>query len=292
MDVVVIFNGLGNQMSQYAFYTQKKKLNDSTCFIPFCRDHNGLELSNVFGINIKLTLKQKFLYILFRLLLTEKFPILSYPIIKMFNFFNIKIQKENFDYSFKLSYLNHSKGIIFYYGGWHSEQYFVKSRKDILKKFVFNEINDNANLSHIKHIVSTNSVSLHIRRGDFLNAANINLFGDVCTLNYYTKAVELIESKVSNPHFFVFSNDLVWVKENLNINNVTYVDCNSGNNSWKDMCLMSLCKHNIIANSTFSWWGAWLNKNSDKIVVSPSRFLKYDSFTDVYPDSWIKISEY
>lgn len=83
-----------------------------------------------------------------------------------------------------------------------------------------------------------------------------------------------------------------WVKENLIINNVNYVNCNSGKNSWKDMYLISLCKHNIISNSTFSWWGAWLNKHANKIVISPNRFLKSDTVTDVYPESWIKISEY
>jgi hypothetical protein len=101
-----------------------------------------------------------------------------------------------------------------------------------------------------------------------------------------------MESKVENPHFFVFSNDLVWVKENIFIKNVTYVDCNAGKNSWKDMYLMSLCQHNIIANSTFSWWGAWLNKNKNKIVISPKRFLNSDTTTDVYPDAWTTLGEY
>lgn len=292
MDVVIIFNGLGNQMSQYAFYLQKYNINKSTYFIQFCKDHNGLELDKVFGINTKEVLIQKILYILFRILLTDKFKFISSPIKLLLNLLDCKIVRENFDYNFKEKFMKPSRGITFYYGGWHAENYFLQSKETILKEFNFTELDDEENLLIKTKIKETNSVSLHVRRGDFLNAANINLFGDVCTLNYYTKAVELIESKVSNPHFFVFSNDLIWVKEKFKIKNVTYIDCNSGNNSWKDMCLMSLCKHNIIANSTFSWWGAWLNKKSDKIVVSPSRFLKNDEFTDVYPDSWTKISEY
>jgi hypothetical protein len=292
MDVIVIFNGLGNQMSQYAFYLQKKNIDKSTCFISFCRDHNGLELDKVFGINTKENLIQKILYILFRILLTDKVKIISSPIKLILNLLDCKIVRENFDYNFKEKFMKPSRGITFYFGGWHADNYFSKSKETILKKFEFNEPDDKENLLVLNKIKQTNSVSIHVRRGDFLNAANIDLFGDVCTKSYFEKAITIIESRVTNPYFFIFSNDLEWVKENLLTKNVTYISCNSGKNSWKDMYLMSLCKHNIIANSTFSWWGAWLNKNSDKIVVCPSRFLKNDTFTDVYPNSWTKISEY
>jgi hypothetical protein len=292
MDVIIIFNGLGNQMSQYAFYLQKNNINKSTYFIPFCKDHNGLELDKVFGINTKKVLVQKMLYFLFRILLTDKVKIISSPIKLILNLLDCKIVRENFDYNFKEKFMKPSRRITFYYGGWHAENYFSQSKETILKKFEFTEPDDKENLLVLNKIKETNSVSIHVRRGDFLNADNINLFGDVCTKSYFEKAIALVESKVTNPYFFIFSNDLEWVKENILTKNVTYVSCNSGKDSWKDMCLMSLCKHNITANSTFSWWGAWLNKNSDKIVVCPSRFLKNDTFTDVYPDSWTKISEY
>lgn len=292
MDVVIVFNGLGNQMSQYAFYLQKKNINKSTYFIPFCKDHNGLELDRVFGINCKETFVQKLLYILFRILLTDKIKIVSSPVKRLLTLLNCKIVKENFNYNFNKEFMIPSKGITFYYGGWHSENYFIDGKDVILKELEFTFPNDLENRNYINNIKATNSIAIHIRRGDFLNADNINLFGDVCTKSYFEKAIALIESRVTNPYFFVFSNDLAWVKENLVINNVAYVSCNSGKNSWKDMCLMSLCKHNIIANSTFSWWSAWLNENASKIVVSPSRFLKNDKHTDVYPESWIKISEY
>jgi hypothetical protein len=292
MDIVVVFNGLGNQMSQYAFYLQKKNSAKSSYFIPFCKDHNGLELDRVFGINCKETFVQKLLYVLFRILLTDKAKIISDPIKRLLTLLNCKIVKENFNYNFNKDFTEPSKGITFYYGGWHSESYFMDSKDSIVKEFEFTLPKDAENRNYINDIKATNSIAIHIRRGDFLNAENINLFGDVCTKKYFEKAVGLIESKVGNPQFFVFSNDLTWVKENLAINNVTYVSCNSGKDSWKDMYLMSLCKHNIISNSTFSWWAAWLNKNANKIVISPSRFLKDDKLTDVYPDSWIKISEY
>lgn len=292
MDVVVIFNGLGNQMSQYAFYLQKKKVNKSSYFIPFCRDHNGLELDRVFKINCKEQLIQKTLYVLFRVLLTDKVKIISNPVKQLLNLLKCKIVKENFSYNYNSDFMIPSKGITFYYGGWHTDKYFVESKNAIVKAFEFTEPNNQENIDYIKMINETNSVSIHIRRGDFLNEDNINLFGDVCTKSYFEKAIALIESKVNQSQFFVFSNDLAWVKENLIIKNVNYIACNSGKDSWKDMYLMSLCKHNIISNSTFSWWGAWLNENTNKIVISPSRFLKSDTFTEVYPDSWINISEY
>ncbi len=292
MDVVLIFNGLGNQMSQYAFYLQHKKKDDSTYFIPFCSDHNGLELESVFGVNCKVSFSQRVLYILFRILLTDKVKWLSGPIQKLLHLLNCNIIKENFDYNFNSDYLKPSRGITFYYGGWHTEKYFVGAKDIVDDIFEFNTPNDEKNCSFITSIKSTNSVSLHVRRGDFFNNDNINLFGGVCTTAYFQKAISTMESKVANPHFFVFSNDLAWVKENIFIKNVTYVDCNAGKNSWKDMYLMSLCQHNIIANSTFSWWGAWLNKNKNKIVISPKRFLNSDSTTDVYPDAWIKLGDY
>lgn len=292
MDIIIICNGLGNQMSQYAFYLQKKYINKSTYFIPFCRDHNGFELQTVFKITSKDILIQKLLYILFRILLTDKVKIISTPLKKIFNFLNCKIVRENFDYNFNKNYLIPSKGITFYFGGWHSEKYFSNVRETLFSTYKFNDLKEIENIEYIKDIINSNSVSLHVRRGDFLNSANKNLFGGVCTKEYFEKAISKIESKIESPHFFVFSNDMDWVKQNLRMSEVTYVTCNTGKNSWKDMYLMSLCKHNIVPNSTFSWWGAWLNKNSQKKIISPSRFLNNDKHTDVYPDSWIKISDY
>jgi len=292
MDVVLIFNGLGNQMSQYAFYAQKKEICKSTYFLPVCKDHNGLELDKVFNIDCKIRFVHRLLYFLFRLLLTKKMQFIFKPIQQFLEKLNCKIVHENFDYNFKQQYLIKSKGVTFYYGGWHSEKYFGSIKDDLKKLFVFNTALDAENKYYADEITISNSVSIHVRRGDYLNADNINLFGDVCNKEYFEKAIYLICSKVVEPHFFVFSNDMQWVKSNLRIDNVTYITCNSGEDSWKDMYLMSLCKYNIVANSTFSWWGAWLNVNPNKIVIAPNRFLKTDTVSDVYPDSWIKLSNY
>ena len=106
---------------------------------------------------------------------------------------------------------------------------------------------------------------------------NYKIYGNIATPKYYKESIKLIEEKIENPTFFVFSNDMEWVKENIQINSrVFYVDINSGDDSYKDMQLMSKCKHNIIANSSFSWWGAWLNENKNKIVVAPKKWVNRD----------------
>ncbi|MDO8610808.1 MAG: alpha-1,2-fucosyltransferase, partial [bacterium] len=111
-------------------------------------------------------------------------------------------------------------------------------------------------------------ISIHVRRGDFItNKANPQFIG----LDYYKSAINKINKLVNNPLFFVFSNDIPWCKTNLSslADDIHYINHNKGKDAYKDLLLMSACKHNIVANSTFSWWGAWLNQNSKKIVIDP-----------------------
>lgn len=102
--------------------------------------------------------------------------------------------------------------------------------------------------------------------GDYVNHP---IHGGICTLEYYKKAIEIIRNNIAEPAFFIFSNDIDWCRNNLPLESATYITGNNGGNSYKDMHLMSLCKHNIIANSSFSWCGAWLNSNQNKIVIAP-----------------------
>ena len=140
---------------------------------------------------------------------------------------------------------------------YQSEKYFLSIKEIILKEFTLKDstLTQSINLK--------DSVSIHIRRGDYVNNAHHNL----CDLNYYHEAIKYIKSKINNPTFFIFSDDIEWVKENLKIDNAVYVS-GSGIKEYEEMILMSQCSHNIIANSTFSWWGAYLNKNYDKIVMA------------------------
>lgn len=278
-------------MSQYAFYLKKKSINPNTVFITFCNDHNGLELDKIFNIDCRNTFKKKILYFIFRLLLTEKLSLITHPLKLILKFLGCKIIKENFNYNFNPSFLKSRTGINFYFGGWHSDSYFISEADKIKTEFSFNSIPSNAvNEYYLGLINKTDSVSLHIRRGDFLIGNNINLFGNICSIEYYNKAILDSQKLIDNPHYFIFSNDMEWVKSNIVLENVTYVEGNKGANSWIDLYLMTRCKNNIIANSSYSWWGAWLNSNTMKIVICPSKFSNNDINSDVYPVDWIKIN--
>ena len=177
-------------------------------------------------------------------------------------------------------------------GYWGSEKYFKDIENIIRKNFTFKDKPDEVNQQMISRIKNCDSVSIHIRRGDYVNDKKTNQFHGVCDLNYYLKAVVLISKKVKNPQFFVFSDDIEWAKQNLLLKfPCVYVDHNIGKKDYEDMRLMSHCKHNIIANSTFSWWGAWLNKNKNKIVIAPKKWFndKTINTKDLIPNSWLKI---
>ena len=175
----------------------------------------------------------------------------------------------------------------FYFSGYfQSEKYFSDYKREFLNDFTLDIKLDAANMKMLKQIKSTNSVSLHIRRGDYLKS-------DIWLLpqSYYADAIKHILSREKKLHFYIFSNDIDWVMKNIKIDApYSVVDINPPNKGYFDLELMRHCKHNIIANSSFSWWGAWLNKNPDKIVLAPSPWNKMtDRFKDIISDSWIKI---
>ena len=178
----------------------------------------------------------------------------------------------------------------FYDGYWQNENNFLPIRDKILEVFSFPQFNDKRNIELAELITNKRAVSCHVRRGDYLKDP---LYG-VCTSEYYVKAIDEINRKVSPDLYCVFSDDVKWCKENLGEiigkdKEIVFVDWNKGENSFRDMQLMSLCNHNIIANSSFSWWGAWLNNHDDKVVVAPNIWMNKPVVNDPLCDSWIKI---
>jgi hypothetical protein len=296
MDVILIFNGLGNQMSQYAFYLNKKRISDSTRFIfskKSSKNHNGYELDSVFGIEYHDSIMNKILYLIYRIAGYKKFVIISGPIIRILNMMGITIVCENDDYNFKPEYLRPSRGIKFYVGGWHSEKYFIDIKDTIQKTFHFRLQNlGNENLQILERIKITNSVSVHVRRGDFMDPDNFSKLGSVCTLNYFLHAIEKMKSLVDDAQFFVFTNDYSWVTTHFIGPRFTFININTKSNNWKDMFLISNCGHHINSNGSFSWWSSWLNKNRDAYVIVPKNFIANTHFKDIYPDNWIQLSEY
>jgi hypothetical protein len=181
---------------------------------------------------------------------------------------------------------------VFMDGYFQSPHYFLKAEDQIRSHFRFKNAATGRNKELAGEIGACNSVSIHVRRGDYLSPVNLSLFGNIATLDYYSKAISKMKAELTDPKFYVFSDDAEWVKQNITVDApVTYIDFNSGDNSFEDMRLMSLCRHNIIANSSFSWWGAWLNDNSSKKVIAPSAWINDPQCVaeDVIPESWQRI---
>ncbi len=176
-------------------------------------------------------------------------------------------------------------------GYWQSEKYFSLAEARIRADFSFKLPLQNKNAEVARKILQANSVSLHVRRGDYATKPQTTATHGLCTLDYYGQSIQYVAERVQQPKFFIFSDDIAWARDNLNISyQCQYVDVNQGEESYNDMRLMSMCNHHIIANSSFSWWGAWLNPKRDKIVVAPKNWFadKTDAI-DLLPQSWIKL---
>lgn len=177
-------------------------------------------------------------------------------------------------------------------GYWQSEKYFIDVSKRIKSELTLKEELDIENLKVAQDIKESSSVGVHIRRGDFVNDSLTKAIHGVCDLSYYHSAIENIISRIKEPVFFIFSDDHQWAKDSVKIKYpCKHIDFNNADKNYADLYLMSLCDHNIVANSTFSWWGAWLNCNPQKTVISPSRWFKSEEFNtiDLYPQDWVKL---
>lgn len=202
------------------------------------------------------------------------------------------VEERQFTYNEKYAKTNFfiETSNIYADGYWQSEKYFKDYEDLIRNEFEFKDDPDEINLKIIQEMQKSNSVSLHVRRGNFLIPRYNNHHG-ICPLNYYTKAIEVMAERVPNPTFFVFSDDMKWVRESIKTQfPITFVDINGPDKDYEDLRLMSKCKNHIIANSSFSWWGAWLAKNKNKVVTYPSQIFKkgWDT-SDFAPKEWLKI---
>ena len=179
---------------------------------------------------------------------------------------------------------------IYLSGFWQSEKYFSHIKDVIRRDFASRK--HPASLSNrllMKEIKKENSISIHVRRTDYVTNKKTHAFHGTLPITYYERAIDNIRSKVKNASYYVFSDDPDWAKENIRLTNHTvYVSHNRGRDAHEDLRLMSMCQHNIIANSSFSWWGAWLNKNPDKIVIAPKKWFNNSSAhnPDLLPANW------
>lgn len=177
-------------------------------------------------------------------------------------------------------------------GYWGNEKYFMDIEGMIRDELKVKDPPSPDNEQVLGLISSAESICIHVRRGDFVVNARTNQVHGVCSIEYYRKALELLTTSATNPHLFVFSDDPTWTMENLRFEHATtYVTHNGADRDYEDLRLMSACKHFIIANSTFSWWGAWLSTNPEKVVVAPRRWLADPTLNAQVelPDRWIRV---
>lgn len=268
MKIVNFIGGLGNQCFQYLFYVYLKDKCPEEKIYGFygCASdcHNGLEIDKWFDVVLPsqpwfIIYLKKFLYLLKRLHIK-----------------NYIVDEYNFN-------LN---GIL-YDAYWQNKKFFL----DYLPCLIYKDIVlENENKIILGQMHKSNSVSLHIRRGDYLLPQNALLYSNVCNKSYYQSALNIININVESPNIYIFSDDIKWVKENLNIKNAIYVDWNTGLNSFYDMYLMSCCRHHIIANSTFSFWAAILGEEKNSIIIYPKKWFNNGyKKPDIQPDNWISV---
>lgn len=284
MIIVRIIGGLGNQMFQYAAgyaFAKKNKtslLLDTNAF-KNQKIHNGFELNSVFNVEAEIATDKKIKDLIgWRNLEFIKDRINRLP--------NFLIGKNFFSEKLNLNY-SLIKDDTYLYGYWQSEIFFLDYKNHILQQFQFKKSFSLKNKNLAQLINETqNSVSIHIRRGDYLKSKAHNVMG----IEYFKHAIAEIERKIDKPTFFVFSDDLNWTKKNLPLKKKIFiVENNIGSESYNDMMLMSMCDHHIISNSSFSWWGAWLNVKKNKIVISPKSWFVKKENLDCVPKEWIKL---
>jgi hypothetical protein len=177
-------------------------------------------------------------------------------------------------------------------GYWQTEKYFRDIEEILRRELTLREEPDTVNQEIAERIRSVPAVSLHVRRGDYVSDPTTRQFHGSCSIEYYNQAIARIVESLDDPSFFIFSDDLPWAKENLNIpGEKTFIAHNGPEKEYCDLWLMSLCRHHIIANSSFSWWGAWLSQSPGQQVIAPKRWALSESLDtrDIVPDTWITI---
>lgn len=299
MKIVNITGGLGNQMFQYAFalalkdrYPNEEILIDTqhynTLFFKRFKGinlHNGFEVEKVFP---NARLKKASPYNLFRI----SYYIPNYVLSRLGRKFLPQRKSEyvapySKNYSYDKEAFENEKS-CYYEGYWQCFKYFNPIKGQLRTTFS-HPCPNRYNSDLIEKIKQSSSVGIHVRRGDYLNEPE---FRGICDIDYYRKAINHILGGYSDSTFFIFSNDIQWCKENLvpliGKNEPIFVTDNKGEDSCWDMFLMSYCKNLIIANSSFSWWGAFLN-NDVQTVCAPYPWLNRDCEIDIYDETWIKI---
>lgn len=291
MIIVKMWEGLGNQLFQYAFARALQIRTGQNVFIDTNNADRGrkerytkryYELDN-FKITLPSCIKQplKGLCLLYN---TEVWQKLSKTDI-IFKMPGMKYYEED-TVAYKEELLSVEGNV--YFKGWFQNELYFRDYAEVLRKEFFPKKKIRISLELRQIFEQMETVSVHIRRGDYKRNRCM------LSLTYYEQAIELMKYYLNSPYFIIFSDEPGWVKTNLKLNGGHKIICkDDGFKDYEEMLLMSRCQHNIIANSTFSWWAAWLNQNKNKIVVGPKiwfpEFAKNRGI-NIMPDDWLKLN--
>lgn len=271
MKIVSFKGGLGNQIFEYFFYLHLKNNIKGNIYGYYNKkwlgDHNGLEIEKVFDVEL------------------PKATFFSNIVVFFIRSLNHLFKNGGWISQDDSERLNLKS--VYFDGWWQKGELFFQNKTMI--NFRTKELDGN-NKEVLEEINRTDSIALHVRRGDYLKDQFVQKYGGVCTLSYYEEAIGIINANYNNPKFFVFSDDVEWAKNNLELTDSIFIDFNKGENSFLDMYLMSHCKANIIANSSFSYWGAYLNKRSTKVIY-PKKWFNSNEYLapKIFKEEWIGI---
>lgn len=294
MIIVRLMGGLGNQLFQYAAGRSLAYRHNSSLKLDISL------LKTVKGITPRLYMLSPF-SITENFITEEELRQIRYSGGRMYNqlisfagvLSNLKpifLVKEQ-GFTFNPGFLLWSDNICLQ-GYWQSEKYFHPIKEIIRQEFTIRTPPDPINKNLEKTISSVNAVSIHVRRTDYVTNPDTTRTHGVCGVEYYQNAITEMMRAVDAPHFFVFSDDPSWARSNINANApIQYICHNDLTKSHEDLRLMIQCHHHIIANSSFSWWAAWLCRHPDKIIISPKRWFNQPGIDtrDLIPESWIRL---
>ena len=286
MIIVEVTGGLGNQMFQYALYRKLQLLGkDVKLDLSFYQTKQSLRTLELGIFQLPLRVADKREICRLKGYTNDASRVEKALTTRIYR--HPYVYKEDLDKGYQEVALQ--KDSVYLSGYWQNELYFKDIRGQLLNDFKFPQPVINTNQEILHRLQQDNSVSVHVRRGDYLDFGNVGIYGGICTIEYYRKAMDYICNHMENPQFYIFTDAPEWVKQNLYQEGMHIVRHEDGDPDYVDMFLMSQCTAHIIANSTFSWWGAWLDPKENKVVISPDRWLNNHDVNNAICDWFITI---
>lgn len=285
MATVILNGGLGNQLFQYSFGRKIAHKTNSELKLDITSYQSNKDRDYKLDVfNINAVEKEKY-SVIFESKIINKIRITLDKLrpLKKKRYY----REKSFTYDKNIEELKSSD--IYLDGYWQSYKYFQDIEEIIREELTLKNNISEKYKSILEQINNTNSVSMHFRRTDYIDSKHSSIYYSLQD-EYYQNAIQYINQKIENPTFFIFSDDIEWVKNNTNLPSSSIFVSQKEVKDYEEMILMSKCKHNIIANSSFSWWGAWLNNTPNKIVVAPKKWFKDEKklTKDLIPNSWIQ----